>query len=42
MGHITDQLWMSILPVLTNARILVMGASERLGVNIHVDQLMVI
>ncbi|XP_026472691.1 F-box/LRR-repeat protein 2 isoform X2 [Ctenocephalides felis] len=40
MGHITDQLWMSVLPVLTNAKILVMGTNERLGVNIHVDQLM--
>lgn len=40
MPHITDQLWMSILPVLKNAKILVMGTSERLGVNIHVDQLM--
>ncbi|XP_073818076.1 F-box/LRR-repeat protein FipoQ isoform X2 [Musca autumnalis] len=40
MPHITDQLWMSILPVLTNAKILVMGTSEKLGVNIHVDQLM--
>lgn len=34
------QLWMAILPLLTNAKILVMGTSERLGVNIHVDQLM--
>ncbi|XP_071554152.1 uncharacterized protein [Temnothorax nylanderi] len=40
MPHITDQLWQSVLPILTNARILVMGTSERLGVNIHVDQLM--
>lgn len=40
MSHITDQLWMTILPLLTNAKILVMGTSERLGVNIHVDQLM--
>ncbi|XP_013100050.1 F-box/LRR-repeat protein fbxl-1 isoform X1 [Stomoxys calcitrans] len=40
MPHITDQLWMSILPVLTNAKILVMGTPEKLGVNIHVDQLM--
>lgn len=40
MPHITDQLWMSILPLLKNAKILVMGTSERLGVNIHVDQLM--
>ncbi|XP_055698787.1 F-box/LRR-repeat protein 2 isoform X1 [Phlebotomus papatasi] len=40
MPHITDQLWMSVLPILTNARILVMGTTERLSVNIHVDQLM--
>lgn len=40
MAHITDQLWMSILPLLTSARIFVMGTSERLSVNIHVDQLM--
>lgn len=39
MPHITDQLWMSILPVLTNVRIIVMGTTERLQVNIHVDQL---
>uniref|UniRef100_A0A0A9WVT6 F-box/LRR-repeat protein 2 n=1 Tax=Lygus hesperus TaxID=30085 RepID=A0A0A9WVT6_LYGHE len=40
MPHITDQLWMSVLPILNNARILMMGTPERLGVNIHVDQLM--
>jgi hypothetical protein len=40
MNHITDQLWMSILPQLTSARIFVMGTTERLSVNIHVDQLM--
>ncbi|KAM7364549.1 F-box/LRR-repeat protein FipoQ isoform 2-T2 [Cochliomyia hominivorax] len=40
MPHITDQLWMSVLPVLSNAKIIVMGTSEKLGVNIHVDQLM--
>jgi len=40
MPQITDQLWMSVLPVLTNAKILVMGTQDRLGVNIHVDQLM--
>lgn len=40
MPHITDQLWQSVLPVLNNAKILVMGTQERLGVNIHVDQLM--
>lgn len=40
MPHITDQLWMTILPVLSNAKIIVMGTAEKLGVNIHVDQLM--
>lgn len=40
MPHITDQLWMSVLPVLQNVKIIVMGTFERLGVNIHVDQLM--
>ncbi|XP_011177631.1 F-box/LRR-repeat protein 7 isoform X2 [Zeugodacus cucurbitae] len=40
MPHITDQLWMAILPVLSNAKIIVMGTAEKLGVNIHVDQLM--
>lgn len=40
MSHITDQLWMSILPLLSSAKILVMGTNERLSVNIHVDQLM--
>ena len=39
MPHITDQLWMSVLPILTNVRIIVMGTTERLQVNIHVDQL---
>lgn len=39
MPHITDQLWMSVLPVLSNVRIIVMGTTERLQVNIHVDQL---
>lgn len=40
MSHITDQLWMAILPLLSSAKILVMGTHERLSVNIHVDQLM--
>ncbi|XP_037028905.1 F-box/LRR-repeat protein fbxl-1 isoform X1 [Bradysia coprophila] len=40
MPHITDQLWMGVLPILTNARIIVMGTNEKLSVNIHVDQLM--
>ncbi|XP_030369828.1 F-box/LRR-repeat protein fbxl-1 isoform X2 [Scaptodrosophila lebanonensis] len=40
MPHITDQLWMSVLPLLGNCKIVVMGTAEKLGVNIHVDQLM--
>lgn len=40
MAHITDQLWMAILPILSSAKILVMGTNERIQVNIHVDQLM--
>ncbi|XP_046382823.1 F-box/LRR-repeat protein fbxl-1 isoform X4 [Ischnura elegans] len=40
MPHITDQLWQSVLPILNNAKIIIMGTQERLGVNIHVDQLM--
>ncbi|KAI5714177.1 hypothetical protein M8J76_012276 [Diaphorina citri] len=40
MPHITDQLWMNVLKILTNTKILIMGTIERLGVNIHVDQLM--
>lgn len=40
MSHITDQLWMTILPILSSAKILVLGTNERLSVNIHVDQLM--
>ncbi|XP_055315592.1 F-box/LRR-repeat protein 2 isoform X2 [Sitodiplosis mosellana] len=40
MPQITDQLWMSVLPILTNAKIVVMGTNEKLTVNIHVDQLM--
>ncbi|XP_054263236.1 F-box/LRR-repeat protein 2 isoform X3 [Macrosteles quadrilineatus] len=40
MSHITDQLWQSVLPILNNSQIIIMGTSERLGVNIHVDQLM--
>ncbi|CAH2059606.1 unnamed protein product, partial [Iphiclides podalirius] len=40
MPHITDQLWQSVLQLLTNAKILIMGTQERLGINIHVDQLM--
>lgn len=40
MTHITDTLWMTILPILANVKIAVMGTTERLGGNIHVDQLM--
>ncbi|XP_044755699.1 F-box/LRR-repeat protein fbxl-1 isoform X1 [Coccinella septempunctata] len=40
MTHITDSLWQTVLPILTNAKILIMGTQERLGVNILVDQLM--
>ncbi|KRT86353.1 F-box domain-containing protein, partial [Oryctes borbonicus] len=40
MPHITDSLCTTILPILKNAKILVMGTQERLGVNILVDQLM--
>lgn len=40
MPHITDTLWQSVLPILKNAKIMVMGTQERLGGNILVDQLM--
>lgn len=40
MPHITDQLWMSVIKDLKKCKILIMGTIERLGVNIHVDQLM--
>lgn len=40
MAHITDQLWMAVLPNLSAAKILILGTNERLQVNIHVDQLM--
>ncbi|XP_059469512.1 F-box/LRR-repeat protein 2 isoform X2 [Neocloeon triangulifer] len=40
MPHITDQLWQAILPILKSIKIIIMGTQERLGVNIHVDQLM--
>ncbi|XP_022916129.1 F-box/LRR-repeat protein 2 isoform X2 [Onthophagus taurus] len=40
MPHITDSLCTSILPILKNLKILVMGTQERLGVNVLVDQLM--
>ncbi|CAG7724472.1 unnamed protein product [Allacma fusca] len=40
MPHITDQLWGSVLPILKNARILVMGTADRMSTKIHVDQLM--
>ncbi|CAL8082126.1 unnamed protein product [Orchesella dallaii] len=40
MPHITDQLWIAVLPVLKYAKILVMGTTDRLSTKIHVDQLM--
>ncbi|KAK9887361.1 hypothetical protein WA026_022030 [Henosepilachna vigintioctopunctata] len=40
MPHTTDSLWQTVLPILTNAKIIIMGTQERLGVNILVDQLM--
>ncbi|ODN01459.1 F-box/LRR-repeat protein 7 [Orchesella cincta] len=40
MPHITDQLWISVLPVLKFSKILVMGTTDRLSTKIHVDQLM--
>ncbi|XP_065155281.1 F-box/LRR-repeat protein 2 [Atheta coriaria] len=40
MAHITDSLWQSILPILKNAKIFIMGTQERLIGNILVDQLM--
>ncbi|XP_040570921.1 uncharacterized protein FipoQ [Lepeophtheirus salmonis] len=39
MVHITDSLWASILPMLRNARILVLGTSEKMSMKIHVDHL---
>ncbi|KAF5298030.1 hypothetical protein FQR65_LT09841 [Abscondita terminalis] len=40
MTHITDSLWQSVLPILNNAKILVMGTPERLAGNVLIDQLM--
>uniref|UniRef100_A0A2S2NJ03 F-box/LRR-repeat protein 20 n=1 Tax=Schizaphis graminum TaxID=13262 RepID=A0A2S2NJ03_SCHGA len=40
MPHITDQLWNTVLPVLNNIIIMVMGTQERLSGNVLVDQLM--
>ncbi|XP_022167667.1 F-box/LRR-repeat protein 2 isoform X1 [Myzus persicae] len=40
MPHITDQLWNTVLPVLNNVIIMVMGTQERLSGNVLVDQLM--
>jgi len=39
MGHVTDSLWNSCLAKLPNARILVMGTSERITTKIHVDHM---
>jgi len=39
MGHVTDTLWNNSLHLLKNARIIVMGTSERLGIKIHVDHM---
>ena len=39
MPHVTDGLWNSIFSKLKNARILVMGTSDRMNVKIHVDHL---
>ncbi len=39
MVHVTDQLWNSIFSKLKNARILVMGTSDRMSVKIHVDHM---
>lgn len=40
MTHITDSLWQSVLPILNNAKIIVMGTQERLAGNVLIDQLM--
>lgn len=39
MPHVTDTLWIEILPKLSNARILVLGCSTRMSVKVHVDHL---
>ena len=39
MPHVTDGLWNSIFSKLKNAKVLVMGTSDRMGVKIHVDHL---
>jgi len=39
MGHVTDTLWNGVLPKLKNAKILVMGTSERIPIKIHVDHM---
>ena len=39
MVHVSDQLWISTLQKLRNARILVMGTDERMSMKIHVDHL---
>merc|ERR1719412_1877250 len=39
MPHVTDTLWNSILTKLKNAKILIMGTTERMTLKIHVDHL---
>jgi len=39
MGHVTDQLWNTVLPRLVNARILVLGTAEAISTKIHVDHM---
>lgn len=39
MNHVTDSLWISVLPLLKSARILVLGSPNRMAVKIHVDHL---
>ena len=39
MPHVTDGLWNSIFSKLKQARILVMGTTDRMSAKIHVDHL---
>ena len=39
MNHVTDTLWISVLPLLKASKILVLGSSHRMAVKIHVDHL---
>ena len=39
MVHVTDTLWNASLTKLRNARILILGCSDRMAVKIHVDHL---